>query len=297
LKLFDRFLGKLAYVAWDTKEGGMRLEEWANLREQQYWSREQIRALQTQKLNKLVRHAYATSSWYRKVIDDIKLDLSQPITLADLSRFPITTKNHIRENTEAFISSQYPVESLRKAKTGGSTGVSLNLFFDARCQQLRNAAQIYADSFSGWEPGLRVAAVWGNPPIPKTAKQKVRAFLLDRMIYLDTMDLNPTSMGAFVKAWDEFEPEMIFGHSHSIYVFAKYLQDNGISHLRPRGIVGTSMMLLDHERALIESVFGCAVSNRYGCEEVGLIGVFSKASMAMTNQQQRAKQVNWSLLI
>jgi phenylacetate-CoA ligase len=273
LKLFDRFLGKLAYVAWDTKEGGMRLEEWANLREQQYWSREQIRALQTQKLNKLVRHAYATSSWYRKVIDDIKLDLSQPITLADLSRFPITTKNHIRENTEAFISSQYPVESLRKAKTGGSTGVSLNLFFDARCQQLRNAAQIYADSFSGWEPGLRVAAVWGNPPIPKTAKQKVRAFLLDRMIYLDTMDLNPTSMGAFVKAWDEFEPEMIFGHSHSIYVFAKYLQDNGISHLRPRGIVGTSMMLLDHERALIESVFGCAVSNRYGCEEVGLIGV------------------------
>jgi phenylacetate-CoA ligase len=273
LKLFDRFLGKLAYIAWDTKEGGIRLEEWANLREQQYWSRDRIRALQAQKFNKLVRHAYATSSWYRKIIDDIKLDLSQPITLADLARFPITTKTHIRENTSAFISSRYPVEMLRKAKTGGSTGVSLNLFFDVRCQQLRNAAQIYADSFSGWEPGLRVAAVWGNPPIPKTTKQKVRAFLLDRMIYLDTMDLNPASMGAFVKQWDEFEPEMIFGHSHSIYVFAKYLRDNGIAHLRPRGIVGTSMMLLDHERALIESVFGCAVSNRYGCEEVGLIGV------------------------
>jgi len=273
LKVFDHFLGKLAYITWDTKEGGMRLEEWANLREQQYWSRDQIRDLQTQKLNKLVRHAYATSSWYRKIIDDIKLDLSKPITLADLARFPITTKTHIRENTSAFISSQYSVESLRKAKTGGSTGVSLNLFFDVRCQQLRNAAQIYADSFSGWEPGLRVAAVWGNPPIPKNIKQKVRAFLLDRMIYLDTMDLNPTSMGAFVKRWNEFQPEMIFGHSHSIYIFAKYLHEHGISNLRPRGIVGTSMMLLDHERSLIEQVFGCKVGNRYGCEEVGLIGV------------------------
>ena len=273
MKVFDHFLGKLAYITWDTKEGGMRLEEWANLREQQYWSRDQIRDLQTQKLNKLVRHAYATSSWYRKIIDDIKLDLSKPITLADLARFPITTKTHIRENTSAFISSQYSVESLRKAKTGGSTGVSLNLFFDVRCQQLRNAAQIYADSFSGWEPGLRVAAVWGNPPIPKNIKQKVRAFLLDRMIYLDTMDLNPTSMGAFVKRWNEFQPEMIFGHSHSIYIFAKYLHEHGISNLRPRGIVGTSMMLLDHERSLIEQVFGCKVGNRYGCEEVGLIGV------------------------
>lgn len=273
MKLLDRFLGKLAYVAWDTKEGGMRLEEWANLREQQYWSRDQIRELQTQKLNRLVRHAYATSAWYRKIIDDIKLDLSKPLTLADLARFPVTTKTQIRENTSAFISTQYPVENLRRAKTGGSTGVSLNLYFDVRCQQLRNAAQIYADSFSGWEPGLRVAAVWGNPPVPKNTKQKVRAFLLDRMIYLDTMDLNPESMGTFVKRWQEFEPEMIFGHSHSIYVLAKYLQSVGVTHLRPRGIVGTSMMLLDHERSLIESVFGCKVSNRYGCEEVGLIGV------------------------
>lgn len=273
MKVLDRFLGKLAYVAWDTKEGGVRLEEWANLREQQYWSRDQIRNLQTQKLNKLVHHAYATSSWYRKIIDDIKLDLSKPITLADLARFPITTKTHIRENTSAFISSQYPVEGLRKAKTGGSTGVSLNLFFDVRCQQLRNAAQIYADTFSGWEPGLRVAAVWGNPPIPNGTQQKVRAFLLDRMIYLDTMDLNPASMNAFVKRWNEFEPEMIFGHSHSIYIFAKYLHEHGITNLRPRGIVGTSMMLLDHERSLIEDVFGCKVGNRYGCEEVGLIGV------------------------
>src|SRR5690606_30639221 len=32
-----------------------------------------------------------------------------------------------------------------------------------------------------------------------------------------------------------------------------------------------SMMLLDRERELIERVMGCKVTNRYGCEEVGLI--------------------------
>jgi len=64
---------------------------------------------------------------------------------------------------------------------------------------------------------------------------------------------------------------MIFGHSHSIYLLALFLRRFGIDDLRPRGIITTSMMLLEPERRLIEEVFGCEVTNRYGCEEVGLI--------------------------
>lgn len=273
MKLFDRLLGKLAYIAWDTKEGGIRLQECENLKQQQYWPNDKITNLQTEKLNRLITHANKTSKWYQKIIADIGLDLSQHLTPNDLTKFPITTKIDIRENIQDFISSKYNADAMPKAKTGGSTGVSLNLFFDARCQKLRNAAQIFSDSFSGWKPGVRVAAVWGNPPTPRTLKQKIRAFLLDRMIYLDTMDLNPSSMGNFVTRWKQFQPEMIFGHSHSIYIFAKFITEQGIKDLRPKGIVATSMMLLDHEREVIENAFQCKVSNRYGCEEVGLIAV------------------------
>jgi phenylacetate-CoA ligase len=132
---------------------------------------------------------------------------------------------------------------------------------------------MYADSLAGWTIGERTAAVWGNPPVAETAKQKLRSYLLERTIYLDTMDLNPKSMIAFVNKWREFQPQVIFGHSHSIYIFAKYLVANHIFHLRPKGIVATSMMLLDHERDVIEEAFACKVTNRYGCEEVGLIAV------------------------
>lgn len=273
MKLFDKLLGKLAYIAWDTKEGGVRLQELKNLKQQQYWTKDQLETLQTQKLNRLITHANKTSKWYRKVITDIGLDLSQPLTLHDLKKFPVTTKINIRENTANFISNSYDPELMPKAKTGGSTGVSLNLLFDEHCQKLRNGAQMFADSFSGWEPGIRVAAIWGNPPTPKTLKQKIRAFLLERMIYLDTMDLNPNSMNNFVVRWRSFQPEMIFGHSHSIYIFAKFIIEQDIKDLRPNGIVATSMMLLDHEREIIETAFQCKVSNRYGCEEVGLIAV------------------------
>lgn len=274
MTLADKTLGKLAYFLWEKKEGGNRLAELKRLREYAYWSPAQLIALQNHKLNLLLQHAYTTSGWYKSQMQAQGINPSQQqFSLADLQRFPITTKTDIRENTNAFISSQYAKASLKKAKTGGSTGVSLNLFFDERCQQYRNAAQMFADGLAGWELGDRVAAVWGNPPVAHSLKEKLRGWLLERTIYLDTMDLNPASMHAFVNHWHSYQPQMVFGHAHSIYRFAQFLLDNHITQLRPKGIVTTSMMLLEQERRVIEAAFGCPVTNRYGCEEVGLIAV------------------------
>src|SRR5262249_56212786 len=41
--------------------------------------------------------------------------------------------------------------------------------------------------------------------------------------------------------------------------------------IRQRGIITTAMVLHGFQRRLIEEVFGCPVTNRYGCEEVSLI--------------------------
>lgn len=272
MNIIDKLIGKFSYFLWELKEGGQRLKEFKALKSQENWHSTKINTMQTQKLSALIKHTYSTSVWYKPIIESAAIDLDN-ITLADLQKMPITTKADIRENTEAFISTKYPKETLNKAKTGGSTGVSLNLYFDEHCQQNRNAAQMYADNLAGWYIGARTAAVWGNPPVAKTIKQKIRSYLLERTIYLDTMDLNPTSMNIFVDQWQNFKPEVIFGHSHSIYIFAKHIIANQITHLRPKGIVATSMMLLEHERDSIEEAFNCKVTNRYGCEEVGLIAV------------------------
>ncbi len=273
MKIIDKLIGKFAYYLWETKEGGNRLAELKQLHNLEYAESDKLKQLQEEKLARLIKHAHKTSDWYRPLIEQAKIDPEKKIILEDLKKLPITTKMDIRENTLRFISTDYPLNKLVTAKTGGSTGVSLNLYFDELCQQKRNAAQMYADELANWEIGTRVAAVWGNPPVARTFKQKLRSYLLERTIYLDTMDLNPKSMTAFIKHWQQFQPEVIFGHSHSIFIFAKYLVENKIQALRPQGIVTTSMMLLDHERVIIEQAFNCRVTNRYGCEEVGLIAV------------------------
>src|SRR5262249_25603036 len=45
----------------------------------------------------------------------------------------------------------------------------------------------------------------------------------------------------------------------------------GLGPIRPRGIITSAMILHDWQRRVIEEIFACKVTNRYGCEEVSLI--------------------------
>lgn len=269
--MMDSLSRHVFYPLWDLKDRSRRLREWRALEEQQWWPLDRLRMLQWERLQKLLTHAAEYSPFYRDVFSKHEISPESIQSANDLLRIPVTTKSDIRNNLENFISDQFDRNELVSAKTGGSTGFSLQLYFDEACQERRNAAQLMADRWSGWDLGIKKAAIWGNPPVPSTMKQKIRHHLLDRTIYLDTMNLNEISMGKFAERWRAEQPGAVFGHAHSIYIFACYLRDHGITDLRPRGIVATSMMLLDHERKAIEEVFDCPVTNRYGCEEVGLI--------------------------
>ena len=259
------------YPLWDLKDRSHRLREWKELEEQQWWPRDRLRQLQWERLQELLVYAGTHSPYYRDFFAGIGVHPEEIQSEADLLRVPVTTKRDIRDQLDRFISDQYNKRSLISAKTGGSTGTALSLYFDEACQERRNAAQLLADRWSGWDLGIKKAAIWGNPPVPTTLKQKLRHYLLDRVIYLDTMNMNDRSMAEFVKRWDTERPGAVFGHAHSIYLFARYLIKHQINDCRPKGVIATSMMLLDHERALINEAFGCEVTNRYGCEEVGLI--------------------------
>lgn len=271
MSLMERLSRQLFYPLWDLRDRSIKLQQKQVLEACQWHSEEQIRARQWAALQQTIQYAWDCSPFYRARMEQLGLTPADIKTPEDYRRLPVTTKQDIRDNEDAFLSREFNKTQLITAKTGGSTGVSLKLYFDKVCEEKRNAAALMADRWSGWDLGVKRAAIWGNPPVARTLKQKLRRALLDRVIFLDTMGLNDASMGAFVDQWRKEQPGAVFGHAHSIYIFAKYLQQAGVTDIRPRAIVATSMMLLQHERELIEQVMDCKVTNRYGCEEVGLI--------------------------
>jgi phenylacetate-CoA ligase len=266
----SRLSQRVFHPLLDLKEGSRRLKVLRELERSQWSSFDVLRAIQWDRLRDIVRYAADRSPYYRRRFAEHAFD-ARNFDLQRFRKLPLLTKADIRLAADEMRSEEFPKQSLGHHKTGGSTGTSVTTYFDRNWLEVRTADAMRSNQWAGFAHGMKMAAIWGNPPQETTLKSRLRSRLLDRVIYLDTMNLNEQSMSSFVEVWRRERPEVLFGHSHSIYMFARFLRDKSIDDLRPSGIISTSMMLLHHERVLIEQVFACKVTDRYGCEEVGLI--------------------------
>jgi len=270
MRIPDQIVQSFFEPLWDRYEGSVRLNSLLRLRESQWLAPEIIKANQSDQLHRMVQHAIATSSFYRKRFARAGIDPGQVKTIADLASLPLLTKSDVRENLKDILSSDFQQNQLVKAKTGGSTGESLEIFCDRRGVEMRAGAALRSDEWSGWKLGQPLGAVWGNPPRPRTLKNRLRRWLKDRVIYLDTMRVDDEAIDTFLTDWKVMRPGLLYGHAHSIFILCEALKQRGQT-LNPTGIVATSMMLIESERQVIEEVCGIKVTNRYGCEEVSLI--------------------------
>ena len=266
---------------WAWKERSPYLRHLRFLERSQYRPLEEVQQDQWIRLKRLLIHASQNCSFYH---DRLARSNALPETIhswEDLSRIPLLTKDDIRANRESMIAQNIPRKNLNHKKTSGSTGVSLSFFVDEDSLQWKRACTIRHDRWAGWDIGERIGAIWGNPECFKNWRLWLRNLLLSRNIPLDTLKMDEKAMQTFYEQVRRKKPTLLFGHAHSLYLFARFLQDNALTGIRPRGIISTAMVLHDFERALIEEVFGCKVTNRYGCEEVSLIACECEAHQGL----------------
>jgi phenylacetate-CoA ligase len=226
---------------------------------------------QNVKLAVILTHAFEHTTYYRMRFQQAGVVSSDIKKLEDLVRLPILSKEDIRANRESMVADNVPRSKLQHKKTSGSTGVSVELYVDESSAQWKRACTLKYDRWAGWDIGDRVGAIWGNPEPNQNWRLWLRNLLLTRHIYLDTLKMDEPTMQAYHAKLVRKRPVILFGHAHSLYLFARFLEQRGFFDIRPRGIISTCMVLHDFERQTIERVFGCRVTNRYGCEEVSLI--------------------------
>ncbi|MDR1960235.1 MAG: hypothetical protein LBQ54_14540 [Planctomycetaceae bacterium] len=259
---------------WAKWEKSPYLSHYKRFLKTQYAPLETIRESQTAKMREIVTHAYRTCPFWRERFDSCSIKPSDIHQLEDLRQLPLLTKTDLRTRLDDMISTDYSDRSrLTRHETSGSTGVSVEVFSDEESDQFKRGAVLRSDEWTGWKLGERRALIWGNPQIRTNWKGKIRRFLLDRdYVYLDTLKMDEAAMSQFADALVAAPPSMLFGHAHSLYLFAGYIQAKRPNvKIRPHGILSTCMVLHDYERNLLEEVFQCRVVNRYGCEEVSLI--------------------------
>jgi len=95
------------------------------LEESQWWSYQEQRAYQDEKLADLVRHAYETVPYYREVFDERKLKPADIRTADDLPRLPLLTKEIVRGRADDLRSTTWPRRRTVLGHTAGTTGTAL----------------------------------------------------------------------------------------------------------------------------------------------------------------------------
>ncbi len=122
---------------------------------------EELRELQLQRLRWSLAHAYENVPFYRQAFDDAGVHPSEVSALADLGRFPLTTKGDLR--------SQYPFgmfavpmsQIARVHASSGTTGQPTVVGYTAEDLKMWSAVVARSIRAAGGGPGDRVHVAYG----------------------------------------------------------------------------------------------------------------------------------------
>lgn len=271
MDLLRYFIRAVTIPLYDIKHGRNSSALRRDLENSQYLSASDIEELQMSRLRSIIKYANSHCQFYRSRFAEAGLNPNNVQSFDDVAKIPVLTKADIRSNMNQIISDKYEIKDLVYKRTGGSTSVPLKLYVDHEAHRAKYAATLRHNSWAAYKPGDKLAAIWGATDRKYTFRERLYNSLYARTIYLDTLKMKYDYNMAFVGRVRKFKPEILLGHAHSIYVFACFVQQNGIRDLGFKTIITTAEMLYDHERAQIESVFGKILFDRYGCEELSII--------------------------
>lgn len=257
---------------WAWKADSRHLQYLRTLERTQFDPLATIHDRQLTGVQDIVRHAWNTVPFYRESWKAAGVEPNAIRSLDDLRQFPILTKSDIRTNADRLRSDAYRNEQVFTKTTSGSTGVPLSIVVDADSMAWKRAGTIRSDQWSGWALGQRVARLWGHGAAERGGlKARFTRRLVYRESYLNTLGIDHRRLRAFADHLRRSPPGLLFGHAHSLYLFAAHVRKYCPGAVQPSGIVSAAMTLHDWQRCVIEEAFGQAVTNRYGCEEVSLI--------------------------
>lgn len=237
----------------------------------QWLSPSALKEMQGAKLRSLIEDAFRTNPFHRGRMDRAGVSVADIRSAEDLRHLPVLRKDDIRNAGAGLFSEGYSPSNTQYTRTGGSTGVPLQVYIDRNAQNWKFVAARRSNAWAGWHAGDKAAAVWGDTEKGFHWKAWLRNTLQHRTIYLDTLRFSAERIRRFHSEILDFKPTVLMGHAHSVYQFARFCGEHGLRIPRVSGIVTTAMTLSKLERRTIEEVFEARVFNRYGCEELGII--------------------------
>lgn len=226
--------------------------------------------LQDEKLRRLVRHAYRNVPYYRTRMQAAGIRPEDVRGRADLHKLPLLTKGDIRAHLYFDIMSENhdKAEVLRIA-TSGSTGEPFVCYADRAQLEMRWAATLRAQEWTGYRFGDPTVRLWHQTigmSKSQAARERADAILSNRT-FVPIFEMNDENLAKMVETLSRVQPVLMDGYAEALDFVAHYLKSRGGLDVKPKAIMSSAQTLPLASRRLIEEAFGCKVFDKYGSRE------------------------------
>ncbi len=240
------------------------------LNKTQWLSMQHTRALQDEKLRRLVRHAYRNVPYYRAKMKEAGLRPEDIDGQADLYKLPFLTKADVRKHLYFDIMSEnHDKAQVLKITTSGSTGEPFVCYADRAQLEFRWAATLRAQEWTGYRFGDPCVRLW-HQTLGMTKSQVFRehadAYFMNRM-FIPIFELSDQNLDKMIRTLEAAHPVLVDGYAEAFDFIARYLAAKGALSVRPRAVMSSAQTLPEPSRKLIEETFGCKVFDKYGSRE------------------------------
>jgi phenylacetate-CoA ligase len=249
------------------------LERLHDLRRTQYLSLDELHALQSNALSRLVEHAYAHVPMYRARFAALGLSPSDVRTPEDLAKLPVLRRADLRAYGPAWASTAPPIPTIRK-QTSGTTGEPLLFGFEPDSEHWRRAVRYRGYEWAGYRPGDRSLHFWGAPlPTPPPWPTRLKIDIdrrLRRELYVPCAVMTDDHLEEVIAIVREQRPAVLVCYSQAGAELARYINRKGRRTWPSIPTICGAERVTPRDRADLEQAFG-PVFDVYGCREVMMI--------------------------
>jgi phenylacetate-CoA ligase len=251
--------------------GGLKIsKELKFVSESQYWSKDKQKDYQQERLKSLIIHAYNNVPYYTAIFNELKLKPYDINCINDLQKLPVLTKEIIKKNFSRLqaIDNKKFFPQLRK--TGGTTGVPLIHYSDAKSWNLHWALKYRAWSWGGYSNGDPIGVLGGSSIIPdkKIGLKRYVWNKLNNFYPLSASSVSDVKLLEFVNTIDRKGIKTLRGYPSSIANFAEYCINNN-KKVKINLVITTAEVLRPEYKELIIQAFNCTIIDSYGCADGG----------------------------
>jgi phenylacetate-CoA ligase len=256
--------------ALDLVRGTHTMRSLRELEESQWWPYERIQQLQSQRLQRLIHHAYERVRYYRALMDARGVLPGDIRTAADLSLLPVLTKADVRQHASELLADGFPRHELRVGRTGGSTGEPLSFYSSRESRSSRGIARaLRAFEWTDTYPGDSIVSVTRRRPSDSDEEpyfERVVRFL-SRKVVEDSASLSNSSLPFVVQRIARRRPRALTGFPSTLCIVGEFIRDSGIPAPKVNSVVVGGEQLLDEQRSLLRDVFGTEPFSKYSSFE------------------------------